>query len=116
MRSDQETGKLLSTRLDTPLGVMTAVVDDDSVRLLEFADRRVLPGEITRLEPTSGGRNKISEALAEELNRYFSGASTTFNVKIVQHGTEFEESVWAVLQQISFGETRSYGDIARSIG
>ena len=116
MRNDQETGKLLSTRLDTPLGVMVAVVDDDSVRLLEFADRRALPGEITRLEPTSAGRNEISEALAEEVNRYFSGASTTFAVKTVQHGTKFEESVWTVLQQISFGETRSYGDIARSIG
>ncbi len=116
MQKDKGTGKLLSTKLDTPLGEMIAVVDEDSVRLLEFADRRALPSEITRLEPTSAGRNEVAEALAEELNEYFSGVSTSFNLKTVQYGTEFEESVWTVLQQVPFGETRSYGDIARSIG
>ncbi len=116
MQKGKRTEKLLSTKLDTPLGEMIAVVDDDSVRLLEFADRRALPGEITRLEPTCVGRNEVAEALAEELNKYFSRDSTSFNLKTVQHGTEFEESVWTVLQQIPFGETRSYGDIARSIG
>lgn len=116
MEKGKGTGRVLSTKLDTPLGEMIALVDDISVRLLEFADRRALPGEISRLEPTSAGRNEVAEALAEELSSYFSGASTSFNLKTVQHGTELEESVWTVLQRIPFGETRSYGDIARSIG
>lgn len=115
-QQEQVVGRLLSARLDTPLGAMTAVVDDESVRLLEFVDRRALPGEITRLGPVSSGRNQVTEALMQELDNYFSGTATSFTVKTVQHGTEFEESVWTVLQQIRFGETRSYGDVARSIG
>jgi AraC family transcriptional regulator of adaptative response/methylated-DNA-[protein]-cysteine methyltransferase len=116
MLAEQVIGKLLSTRLDTPLGTMLAVVDDMSVRLLEFVDRRALPGEISRLGPVSSGSNKVTEILTEELDNYFSGASTSFNVKTVQHGTEFEENVWTVLEQIPYGETRSYGDVARLIG
>lgn len=109
-------GKLLSMRFDTPMGAMLGVVDDESVRLLEFADNRALQGEMARLGHVSPGRNAVAEALSEELSGYFSGASSTFNMKTLQHGTELEEDVWAVLRQIPFGETRSYGDVARSIG
>jgi AraC family transcriptional regulator of adaptative response/methylated-DNA-[protein]-cysteine methyltransferase len=110
------TGKLLSTRLDTPLGEILAVVDDMSVRLLEFDDHRALPSEITRLGPVTSGRNKVTETLKQELDNYFSGTTTSFIVKTVQHGTEFEENVWTVLEQIPYGETWSYGDVARTIG
>ena len=59
MQLEQEVhGKLLSTNLDTPIGAMMVVVDDESVRLLEFVERRALPGEITRLgssHQTDGG-------------------------------------------------------------
>jgi AraC family transcriptional regulator of adaptative response/methylated-DNA-[protein]-cysteine methyltransferase len=119
-RPVEETGKLHPAWLETPLGRMLAVADDVGVHLLEFADCRALPGEIKRFQERfrslQGGRNEVIELLAQELAEYFSGTSGTFNVRTVQHGTAFEEKVWAALKKIPLGETRSYGELARLLG
>src|SRR5207245_11777705 len=111
----------LSARwLDTPLGPMIAVADDTGVRLLEFADRRALPHEITRLRrrlgPIRFGENEVLSTLALELSRYCSGKSAIFGVQIAQEGTEFEKNVWAALRKIPPGQTRTYADLALSAG
>ncbi len=106
--------------LDTPIGAMLAIADDAGVHLLEFADRTALPGEISRLRKRVGpicfGHNKILETLAREGERYFAGQSLSFDVPVVQRGSAFEAGVWDALRQIPIGETRSYGEIARTIG
>ena len=106
--------------LNTPIGAMLSVADDAGVHLLEFADRKALPGEIARLRehigPICFGPNKVVDTLAGQVDRYFSGHSTPFDVPVVQRGTSFETSVWAALRQVTLGDTRSYGEIARSIG
>ena len=121
VRGTAEGQPTLSARwLDTPLGPMIAVADDTGVRLLEFADRRALPHEITRLRrrlgPIRFGENEVFSTLALELRRYFSGKSAIFGVRIAQEGTEFEKNVWAALRKIPPGQTRTYADLARSAG
>ena len=54
--------------------------------------------------------------VAEQLDAYFSGALTTFDVDLELGGTEFQRRVWAALRTIPYGETRSYGQIADQVG
>ena len=51
-----------------------------------------------------------------EIAEYFAGTRRHFTVKLSPSGTPFQQSVWAVLQRIPFGETRSYGELAAEIG
>ena len=51
-----------------------------------------------------------------ELAEYFAGARTGFSLPLDMRGTDFQKSVWQALLTIPFGETRSYGAIARQIG
>lgn len=51
-----------------------------------------------------------------QLTEYFSGKRRTFSLRLAPVGTEFQQRVWKELQKIPFGETRSYGDLARQIG
>lgn len=111
----------LSARwLDTPIGPMIAVADGIGVRLLEFADRRALPYELKRLRqglgPIRFGDNEALSVLAEELRRYFSAESAKFGVRVAQEGSELESEVWAALRKIPPGQTRTYSDLASSIG
>ncbi len=106
--------------LDTPIGAMLAITDETGVHLLEFADRKALPGEITRLRQSVGpicfGSNTMLETLARGVEQYFSGRSLSFDLPVRQRGSVFEAGVWKALRQIPLGETRSYGEIARAIG
>jgi AraC family transcriptional regulator, regulatory protein of adaptative response / methylated-DNA-[protein]-cysteine methyltransferase len=113
-------GKLVRTKISTPLGSMVAVADDAAIYLLEFESRVALTGELRRLERDSGlsrlGNNRVLEMLGSQLDDYFVGKSADFRIPTVQHGTRFEEAVWDALKQIPPGQTRSYGDIARELG
>lgn len=57
-----------------------------------------------------------SKLVKKQLKEYFKGKRQTFDVPISFHGTPFQESVWAELQKIPFGETRSYQQIAEAVG
>ncbi|MXQ10286.1 bifunctional transcriptional activator/DNA repair enzyme AdaA [Microvirga makkahensis] len=106
--------------LDTPIGAMLAIADGTGVHLLEFADRTALPTEIARLRTRVGaicfGDSSILEKLSFQVERYFSGRSSSLDVPVVQRGSVFEASVWDALRRIPVGDTRSYGEIARLIG
>lgn len=110
---------LVAQWLDTPIGAMLAVADETGVHLLEFSERKALPAEIARLKERVGpicfGHNDVIEALAREIAQYFAGERISFDVPVVQRGTPFEASVWSALRQIPLGDTRSYGEIARSM-
>ena len=51
-----------------------------------------------------------------EVTEYFAKKRQTFTVKLAPSGTPFQQSVWAALQRIPFGQTRSYGQLALEIG
>lgn len=52
----------------------------------------------------------------KQLNEYFAGTRKKIELPIHLQGTKFQQKVWKALQQIPYGETRSYGEIAASIG
>ena len=51
-----------------------------------------------------------------QLTEYFKGRRQKFSIPLVLEGTDFQKAVWRQLQKIPFGQTASYGDIARAVG
>ena len=108
------------TRILTPLGPMLAAASERALHLLEFTDRRMLETQLTRLGKRTGGvmtpgRNPILGQTEAELAEYFAGERREFTMPLAPAGTEFQRQVWDALQSIPYGETRSYGEQARSI-
>lgn len=107
--------------IETPLGAMVALADDEGLHLLEFVDRRGLEREIACLIKRTRcivipGDNRHLNQLGEELKRYFDGGLTDFTVPLVLAGSAFERGVWSLLHAIPPGETRSYAQLARLLG
>lgn len=107
--------------LDTTLGAMLAIADDEKLYLLEFVDMRGLEREVERLREKTGcviipGETAPLIQIQAELSAYFSGTLTEFQTPITCLGTPFQRTVWEALKAIPQGETRSYGEIAACIG
>lgn len=107
--------------IDTPLGPMLAVADDEALCLLEFVDRRGLEKEIERLRkktklPIIPGKSTPAQQMEKELGEYFAGIVQEFKTPLLLMGSLFQKRVWEELQKIPSGETRSYAEIAKAIG
>jgi AraC family transcriptional regulator of adaptative response/methylated-DNA-[protein]-cysteine methyltransferase len=110
-----------STRILTPLGPMLAGATDDGICLLEFVDRRMLETQISRLSKLLNARvvpgsHRHFVTLNQQLDEYFSGRRKTFDIPLTLPGTPFQKKVWAGLQAIPYGCTRSYKEQAQAIG
>ncbi|MFN3233809.1 MAG: methylated-DNA--[protein]-cysteine S-methyltransferase [Gammaproteobacteria bacterium] len=113
--------KLLIAKITTPLGPMAAIVDDDYLYLLEFEDCKGLEKEVDRLKKSMraeivSGRTRITDQIERELEGYFKGQSFVFSTPCFLLGSDFQKAVWKELRKIPAGKTRSYVDIANSIG
>jgi AraC family transcriptional regulator of adaptative response/methylated-DNA-[protein]-cysteine methyltransferase len=109
----------------TPVGPMVAATLAQGLCLLEFFDRRAARSELadlTRLlsRPVIGESSSLArphaDLIAEELAGYFDGRLRAFTVPLVTPGTPFERRVWDQLLKIPYGQTRSYGQVAATIG
>jgi AraC family transcriptional regulator of adaptative response/methylated-DNA-[protein]-cysteine methyltransferase len=115
-------GRVLKAEwIDTKLGPMVAIADDDELYLLEFVDRRALEREMQRLKqrsklPIIPGSSRIIKQIESELALYFAGKLTEFTTPVCLIGTPFQRKVWEKLQEIPFGKTYSYADLAKMIG
>lgn len=112
---------LKASWIDTHLGPMLAIADECALYLLEFVDRRGLEKEIERLRKKTQsaiipGSTPPIRSVEDELKRYFEGTLKGFKTPITLLGSPFQQQVWLELQRIPPGETRSYSDIARTIG
>jgi AraC family transcriptional regulator of adaptative response/methylated-DNA-[protein]-cysteine methyltransferase len=109
------------TRLTTPLGPMVAAATDSALCLLEFVDRRGLERELAQLGrelggPVIPGRSPLLDQTTRELEEYFAGRRTQFEIPLRTGGSDFQRRVWQALTRIPYGETRSYGDMAAELG
>lgn len=112
---------LLAKWIESPLGAILALADDDGLYVFDWVDRRGLEREIVRLRARTKfvivpGSHRLLDQAAREIDEYFSGARKTFSLPLAPRGTEFQRRVWDELLKIPAGETRSYGEIARFIG
>ena len=112
---------IIVNRILTPLGSMVAGFADDGLCMLEYADRRMLETQFKRLQriyqtAIVPGENDHFENLLEQLNDYFAGQRTTFDLELAVRGTDFQQAVWNQLLEIPFGQTISYETLAKQIG
>lgn len=112
---------LKATWLDTVLGPMLAIADDDALYLLEFVERRGLEREIERLRIRTKsaiipGKTAPIISIEKELTAYFAGELQHFKTKIKMLGSDFQKLAWQALIDIPYGSTVSYLDQAKAIG
>jgi methylated-DNA-[protein]-cysteine S-methyltransferase len=96
------------TVYESPLGPLTLVGDDDGLRSLSF------PGRSRALDEADRDSAPFAEAIAQ-LEEYFAGERRRFELSLRLEGSAFQQRVWAALQAIPFGTTRSYGALADEI-
>ena len=92
----------------TPLGPMLLRERDGAVAALRFAAPG--EGETTTSESDLAGRTE------DWLRRYFAGEDPAMDLPLAPAGTAFQRRVWEAARTIPYGETRSYGELARQIG
>jgi methylated-DNA-[protein]-cysteine S-methyltransferase len=105
---------LFSTVTDSPVGPLTIVASDDGVRAVLWPDddpRRVRLDDVTD-DPT----HPVVAAAARQLEEYFAGTRTEFDVPIDPVGTDFQQAAWRALQTIPYGTTVTYWEQAERIG
>lgn len=98
--------------LQSPIGDILVAGDADGLKFVGF------PSGKGRLEPEPEWflDNKGFGDVKKQLSEYFAGRRTRFELKLAPNGTPFQLQVLNALQQIPYGETRSYRDIANGIG
>lgn len=98
--------------MPSPLGPLLLVAGEDGLR------RILLPERGAAVAPAPDWqRDDAALALArEQLEAYFAGQRQTFDLPLAPEGTPFQQAVLRALAEIPYGQTRSYGDIARRLG
>jgi methylated-DNA-[protein]-cysteine S-methyltransferase len=91
----------------SPIGSIVVTASESGVTELNFSDEPVNP---------ESKNNLILEKCLKQLDEYFSGLRTTFDVELDLRGTEFRMAVWRALLLLPYGKTSSYGRLAASIG
>ena len=112
---------MFAERIETPLGSMLAIADDEGLRLLEFVDRRAMERELTILRRrlhtnVVPGEHRHLDAIRSQLADYFSGKNLEFDLPLAPVGSEFQLRDWKLLCSIPAGETRSYSWMAEKMG
>ncbi len=100
--------------VDSPLGPLTLVVDDEGVlTALYMADQKHGPEPGADLGEAD---DTVAQDAVDQLAEYFAGERTDFDLPLNPQGTEFQRRVWASLRDIPFGATETYGRLAERIG
>ncbi|MGH7596598.1 MAG: methylated-DNA--[protein]-cysteine S-methyltransferase [bacterium] len=113
--------QIISKDLESPLGKLVIGATSKGCCLLEYQDRGGLVKIQHRITKQyklemERGTNVFLEQLESELDQYFKRLRQNFSVPLDVRGTPFQRAVWEQLLSIPYGETRTYGEIARLVG
>ncbi|HET8674090.1 MAG TPA: methylated-DNA--[protein]-cysteine S-methyltransferase [Thermoleophilaceae bacterium] len=97
----------LYTQIESPIGELLLFGGEHSLQGL-YMDRRPLDSWKRADEPFADARAQLGE--------YFAGQRSEFDIELDLRGSTFQRAVWDALLEIPYGETRSYGEIAKRIG
>ncbi|HEY1913648.1 MAG TPA: methylated-DNA--[protein]-cysteine S-methyltransferase [Vicinamibacterales bacterium] len=104
----------VSKIMDSPVGKLVLVATDEGLAAILWERDR--PGRVRLDIEAEDPHHPVLVETERQLHEYFSGQRTMFSLKLDPSGTAFQRDVWQALLTIPFGETRSYGQIARQIG
>lgn len=104
----------------SPIGVLTLVASDAGLQAVWWPDdkRLSVTGDV---QPVSAGENlshqhPVLQQAVHELDEYFAGTRTSFDVPLDPAGTEFQKTAWDVLRSIPYAQTITYAEQARRLG
>jgi len=101
-------------KMSSPIGALKLVASDNGLVAILWENdspRRVRLGEMVEEE-----QHPVLVETEGQLKEYFAGKRKTFSVALDMRGTRFQRDVWEALLAIPFGETRSYGQLAKQLG
>jgi len=98
--------------IESPVGPLLATGDGESITGIYLENHKGGPAIAAEWsqDPTK------FQALRRQLAAYFAGKTTSFDLKLGLKGTEFQQSVWKLLEEIPHGRTVTYGDLAKKLG
>ncbi len=102
-------------RIDTPIGVFIVAERDGALKGAWFAGQKYFPD----IDPTRGWRETRTPFLIEaqrQIDAYFRGELTRFDLPLAPEGTVFQQAVWHALCEVPCGQTTTYAELARRIG
>jgi methylated-DNA-[protein]-cysteine S-methyltransferase len=104
--------QMLYTTFDSPIGELLLVGDGESLHRLHMQEGK------TRIEVRPDWKQAAEPfaAVREQLDDYFAGRRTAFDVPLAMTGSAFQRRVWSELQKIPYGGSISYGKLAERIG
>jgi len=102
--------------IDSPIGPLTLIAQDSSLAGVFMQTARYEPDADTLGTAVPADAEPVLAEAAGQLDAYFDGELTAFDLPLRLAGSRFQRSVWAALQDIPYGETISYGELARRIG
>lgn len=97
-------------RMTTPLGDLV-LSGDDALEAVSFDPHR----ERDPVQPRWMRDDTVFADVRRQLDEWFGGTRTTFDVELAPVGTPFQQRVWAALRGIPYGETRTYGQVAAEL-
>lgn len=104
----------ISKTMPSPVGRLTLIGSDAGLSAVLWENDK--PGRVRRDVSREAPHHPVLMEAESQLRDYFAGTRTHFDLMLDFTGTDFQKAVWAALLDIPYGETRSYGDIARAIG
>ena len=99
---------MVHTVIESPLGALLAVAEGRDLVGLHFADRAA--------EPDGERADGAFAETERQLREYFTGQRQRFELPLAPRGSAFQLRVWKALEQIPYGRTRTYGELARELG
>jgi methylated-DNA-[protein]-cysteine S-methyltransferase len=101
-----------NTTIASPLGELILVAEDGTLSGVYF------PGHWTRPDPATFGERSEHrlEQVEEQLAEYFAGERTSFDLPTSVTGNAFQRQVWDLIKRIPYGQTTTYGELARELG
>ena len=100
--------------MESPVGKLKLVANANALVAILWGRER--PNRIKLAMLRSDPQQPILLEAERQLEEYFAGTRNEFNLPLEPAGTEFQKKVWRALRDIPFGQTRSYLDLAKSIG
>jgi methylated-DNA-[protein]-cysteine S-methyltransferase len=100
------------TFLESPIGTLLLAADEAGLRRIDFPH----DGHAAQPDPSWRENPAALEPVVRQLNLYFAGELEDFDLRLAPEGTGFQMKVWKRLLEIPYGETTSYGELAKRIG
>ena len=102
--------------LESPIGPLAAAVDVEG-RLVQLTfGGGAAASAVCKSDGGRSGHRSTERLVAQQLSEYFAGKRQAFDLPLALHGTEFQLAVWNELLRVPYGETITYGELARRIG